>query len=79
MNSVLFVLPAHWAPALVNDDYTGLGDYEKYELKDVINSLFPDGFSSVCVEDPVAQFERYHDARRYTVLPCDCIVYRFFF
>lgn len=79
MNYVELVLPEHWAPALVNDDWTGLNDDEEYELKDAIDSLFPDGFSSVCVEDSVAQFEKYHDAQRYGVLPCDCIVYGFLF
>jgi hypothetical protein len=71
-----YTLPAHWAPAIINHDWSGLSADDEEALTDFLDAAFPDGFCSVSVEDSIEQFDRYHDAIRYT-LPCDCITYVF--
>jgi hypothetical protein len=67
-------LPAHWAPALVNGDFSGLEEDDEEQLMRVIaGEDLPDPVS--VSESP--EFRKYHDAEPYGVLACDCLEYTF--
>lgn len=73
LNLTEYMLPAHWASALVNEDYTGLEDYEL----DALNSWLEDTKPGWCVDvkgEP--EFRTYHDADDF-VLACDCACFTF--
>jgi len=71
--SVEFQVPAHWLSAIINGDETSFDYYDddldhqaylafcKYEVKDAM----------VEVVEEESFFSSYHDARGYSVLPCD--------
>jgi hypothetical protein len=73
-----YLLPSHWASALVNGDVTG---YEEDDLNAII--LFTDAMVRChgrcwCVNvDEEESFTHYHDARRYGVLACNCTEFTF--
>jgi len=68
-----YTLPAHWAGALINGDYSGLSDEEQYELE----SWSTSGNWGYCVGvEGEPEFTPWHDARP-EVLPCDCLTYTF--
>ena len=68
--SETFTLPAHWAPALINGDETGLMDDEQEQLMAFLsNEGFPQFHD--CTDEP--GFVTYHEARPYGVLACDCL------
>lgn len=74
MGTCTYTLPAHWAPALVNGDFTGLDDDDEEALMRVI--------AGENLPDPIAvgdepEFRKYHDAQPYGVLACDCLEYVF--
>jgi hypothetical protein len=71
-----YTLPAHWAPALANGDFTGLEDSDLKELQNVMASL---GVSLCCACEcnGEPEFRKYHDAQPYGVLACDCLEYVF--
>ena len=74
METFTYTLPAHWAPALINGDFTGLDEADEEALMRVVageNLPDPIGVS----EEP--EFRKYHDAQPYGVLACDCLVYDF--
>jgi hypothetical protein len=74
METCTYTLPAHWASALINGDFTGLEDDDEEALTRVIvgeNLPDPIGVS----EEP--EFRKYHDAQPYGVLACDCLEYVF--
>lgn len=41
MKTDTYVLPAHWASALINDDYSGYTDEEAMEIKGFCKDLNP--------------------------------------
>lgn len=41
MKTVTYVLPAHWASAIINDDYSGYTDEEAMEIEDFCKDLGP--------------------------------------
>lgn len=41
MKTETYVLPSHWASALINDDYSGYTDEEAMEIEDFYNDLGP--------------------------------------
>jgi hypothetical protein len=74
-----YMLPAHWASYLINGDATSFslnddgGDEEIAVIDQIIDNI---GLSPVsCSDDPV--FMKYHDARPYGVLACDCLMFTF--
>jgi len=74
-----YMLPAHWASYLINGDATSFslnddgGDEEIAVINQIIDNI---GLSPVsCSDDPV--FMKYHDARPYGVLACDCLMFTF--
>ena len=67
-----YTLPAHWAPALITGDYTGLEDDEQAEL-----DAWAEGRGyCVGVEEGDEYFEPFHDARP-EVLPWMCLKFIF--
>ena len=74
MELTTYWLPAHWASALINGDFTGLEEDDEEALMRVIaGEDLPD---PVTVGDEVS-FRKYHDAHPYGVLACDCLEYTF--
>ena len=66
-------LPAHWLPAIVNDDPTGLDDTEYTAFQRWVRDTFKDlGLFHVGTIADDTHFARYHDAAEYGVLACDC-------
>jgi len=41
MKTETYVLPSHWASALINDDYSGYTDEEVMKIKDFCEDLGP--------------------------------------
>lgn len=81
LRTVTYTLPAHWASALINLDYTGVTDEDEQEISDFIDGEF--GESLFCTvtttNDNEPEFRKYHDAQPYGVLACDCIDFTFLF
>ena len=73
MKTTTYTLPAHWAPALINADESGLSDDEIQAMNDWLESTSP-GHCLDCSGDP--EFTPYHDASEF-VLVCDCLTYTF--
>ena len=80
---VKYTLPAHWAPALINADESGLSDDEVSALDGFIGWMtehhkVDDKHGSAycvgCSEEP--EFVRHHDATDWC-LPCDCLHFTF--
>jgi hypothetical protein len=66
-------LPAHWLPALANDDTTGLDDAEAAAFSRwLYDTAIEFGYPLVGDVSESAHFARYHDAAEYGVLACDC-------
>ena len=66
-------LPAHWLPAIVNDDPSGLCDKEHRALTRWMRDTHADcGEFHIGDIDESPYFARYHDAAEYGVLACDC-------
>lgn len=74
MKTITYTLPEFWASALINDDATGLSDEEHEQLNEWLLAYAP-GFC-VSVSDD-REFTRWHDARDYGVLACDCLEFTF--
>ena len=72
METVNLILPAHWASALVNADYTGMEDHEIVEVDTWQNSNTHNSPLAVSAEP---EFVAYHDA--VNVLPAECLEYTF--
>ena len=76
MKTETFTLPAHWACALVNGDFSGLEDREADELE-AWQSAASEHNYGFCVDVSTETFFcTGHDARAY-VLPCDCLEFTF--
>lgn len=66
-------LPAHWLPALVNDDTTGLDDADAAAFSRWLYDTTTEfGYPLVGEISESSHFARYHDAAEYGVLACDC-------
>jgi len=66
-------LPAHWLPALVNNDTTGLDDAEAAAFSRwLYDTTIEFGFPAVSDVASDSYFARYHDAAEYGVLACMC-------
>jgi hypothetical protein len=77
---ISYMLPAFWAPALINNKSSGLDDSD---LEDIITFLKHEGLgwcagiderNSLEVEP---EFCWTHDASAYGVLACDCLPFLF--
>ena len=72
METTTLTLPAHWASALVNADFSGMDDREIAELETWQNSNTHNSPLAVSAEP---EFVAFHDAPG--VLPADCLTYTF--
>lgn len=74
METSTYKLPAHWASALINGDFSGLEEEDEEQLMRVIaGEGLPDPIG--CSTEP--EFMKYHDAEPYGVLACDCLTFTF--
>jgi len=83
MKTIEFDLPAFWASALIN------GDYSSFELDETTENLDQlDAFTNYMFEtygqcwcltcsDDEDNFKWYHDASRFGVLACNVLTYTF--
>ncbi len=74
IETTVYTLPSHWAPALVNDDQTGL---EVDEIVQLNRFMKGEGLGAPLDVSEEGNFMTYHDARSYGVLPCECLEYTF--
>jgi hypothetical protein len=71
-------LPAHWASALVNGDYTSFDDSNPDDIKEQSTiAQIEDLFGSCTGVSDTPEFRVHHDASADGVLPCDCLTYTF--
>jgi hypothetical protein len=69
-----FTLPAHWASALINDDWSGMDADEEDELLAWLDCYEP-GYCVGCSDTP--EFHHHHDATNLGVLGADCLTFTF--
>ncbi len=62
-----YTLPAHWASALINDDYSGLEDEDEQQLTDWLHAAQP-GYCVGCSDSPEFCIDNAAGT-----LPCDCL------
>lgn len=70
----IFLLPEHWASALVNADESGMSEEEIAEMNAWLAERPELGLCVNVSGEP--EFSHYHDAREW-VLPCNCVTYTF--
>ena len=76
LKTINYTLPAFWACYLINGDASYLEDNEALQIEAFIaGEGLPWGCLS-CSEDN-GNFCKFHDARPYGVLACDCLTYTF--
>jgi len=68
-----YTLPAFWASALINADYSGLSDEEEKALNAWLDAEKP-GYCVGCSESE--EFCWRHDASDFA-LACDCLIFTF--
>jgi hypothetical protein len=74
LETIVYTLPASWASALINNDESGL------EIDDIVQLnwfMKGEGLGSPINVSDGEEFDSFHDARGYGVLPCDCLDYTF--
>jgi hypothetical protein len=76
MKTEVFTLPAHWACALVNGDFSGLEDSEANELEAWQSAASAEGYGFCVDVSQESFFCKQHDASGY-VLACDCLEFTF--
>ena len=71
MKTTTFTLPTHWAPAFINDDWTGITDdlEEEAMMQFLANEVA--GYCCTDVSED-SSFVKYHDAADLGVLAADC-------
>ena len=73
MKTTTYTLPAHWAPALINGDESGMADDEIQALNDWLSLIEP----GPCLDcSGPSEFTHGHDANDF-VLACECLTYTF--
>jgi hypothetical protein len=73
METIEFTLPAHWASALVNGDFSGLSDGDAMTVRYWLDTEPDIGGDCLSVSDE-PEFVRYYDAPG---LACDCLTFTF--
>jgi hypothetical protein len=76
MKTEVFILPSHWACALVNGDFSGLEDNEAEDLEAWQSEASAAGFG-FCVDVSAESFFCTGNDARAFVLPCDCLEFTF--
>lgn len=70
-----YILPAYWASALINADYSGLEDIDIQELERFIARNKEEGKRFYCIDcSEESYFTPYNDAH---TLACDVLEYTF--
>lgn len=71
-----YLAPASWAPALINDDYSGLSD-EEVKAVEAFIELIGGGYLVIDadVDDDSVNFCYWHDANSVYPYAADCIEY----
>ena len=77
MKTEIFTLPAHWACALVNGDFSGLEDDEASELEAWQSAASGEGYGFCVDVSETPEFTRWHDARNFYDLACECLEFTF--
>ena len=73
MKTTTYVLPAHWASALINADESGMSDEESRALNDWLRDTNA-GYCVDCSDE--SEFRHTHDADEYA-LAGDCLTFTF--
>jgi hypothetical protein len=78
MKTLKLILPDFWASSLINGDDTGLED-EDHKAMDAFEASMVKEYGQCWTLDCSAEpsFEKYHDARPFGVLACNCLEYTF--
>jgi hypothetical protein len=76
MRTEILTLPAHWASALINGDFSGLDDSEAAALDAWQTAATAEGYGECLGVSEESAFYKYHDARAF-VLACDCSDFTF--
>lgn len=76
MKTEILTLPAHWACALINGDFSGLEESEAQELEAWQNAASAEGLGFCIDASQESSFTVYHDASEYA-LACDCLDFTF--
>ena len=74
MKTIDYMLPAHWASALVNNDFSGVDDTEAEQINAWLIEEKP-GACLTCSGE--ASFAWHHDAEYIGVLAGNCLLYTF--
>jgi hypothetical protein len=76
MKTEKFILPAFWACALINNDFSGMDEFEIDGIDLWLGHASADGYG-FCVDVSTEEFFcSKHDASGY-VLACDCLEFTF--
>lgn len=70
------LIPAHWLSAIINGDESSFDYYDDAADYSAYQAFCAAEIPPVAIVSPVdddSEFCRYHDARGYGVLPCDCV------
>lgn len=79
LTTLELTLPAHWAPALINGDSTGLTGFDVVQMAECIDGWRQaEGIARSPLDVSADAFlTRGHDAAAFGVLPATCLVYTF--
>ena len=79
IKTITYMLPTHWACALVNSDESGMEDDDIAQLNEFVDDMVRTYGSCHCVDvSESSEFSNYHDASHYGVLACDVAEFTFF-
>ena len=78
MKTASYILPEHWASALIDGDDTGLDDRETKALNLFVEYMVEKHGACRCLDvGEDSDFKKYHDAREYGVLACNVSEFTF--
>ena len=77
--TLIYQVPVHWLPALINDDFSGLTDEDCKQLESFtvseIGGMRRENYQFLTYEviwsNPF--FTKYHDGHHFGCLACDCL------
>jgi|688.fasta_scaffold558570_3 hypothetical protein len=74
METADMTMPAHWASAFINRDFSGLNAKEATLVRGLLAEFAAENMTIVgCSDEP--HFCKTHDATYLDVLACDCLIY----
>ena len=73
-----YVLPTHWASALINGDTSGLEPEDERHIEAFIAYMLDKHKQCWCIDvSEESEFTTWHDAREFGALAGDCSVFTF--